>query len=892
MGKPTEGITVLQQFLRTSTRQVWKQSYEDLMVRFLDLCVENRKSQNAKEGIRSYLQLTESANPQSLRKVVLHLLSRTNEKCSAAYEKANPSALAEIDDLEDNDSPDRILMSMVSADSAQDRADHEIFVPWVRFMWDCLRNVLDKLRGSKRMRSLYQEVCGEAFSFCATYNRTTEFRRVCNLIHRHMKAPDNGGVDPITSMAPAELEVYMRLRFVQLETCAKLQMWAEAYRTIKDEIRSAVHRARIVPPPHLRAEYYEQLSQVFWVSDNWLFHAYAWFKFYSLSAAQNRSLTPEKRQDMASKALLSALTVPKHDDAADVSDTGAELDAAESDRRRELTDLLNIDVDATTTTVPSRAALLAELSGRGIEDLVHPQLSSLLRDLAEKQPLTLVSRIASTLAFVKEHPELSRYSRHLEELVVDSLMQQLSTTYSSMTLASFSELTAGLSLSEHEIEQLIVRAARAGRLHVRIDHQRSCLIFGSMVLESAAARRQLSTLASRLAGVVGRIEAVAGPEAAGVDPESVEADALLMEDVFAAAKDSLGNIEKLVQARHRAIDRIHEERAARKKEQARQELEAKEEEERKKREEQQRLLEEQQAAMRRQAEEKKARKRELKVKKELLVQLGHSVADMTEDQILSRDLEDLEDRKRTQELQKQLEERQKREHEAKRSDYYVRALREASFPNIRAAQKRRLVEDKEYHNALTQAVLARERSKFAKLLEVRNRVVRMAPSAEVFFGKLLSRNEDAFHAKRDEEDEKAAARWAEGRWERAARRKAEADRKAAEEARLAAEAEAARRDAARDRALDDEVRARDADMHRSWRGDADGGRDGGRDDGKYRPPQRGGPRDDGKYRPPQRGGAGGRFSGDRRDGGRYDRRDDRSTYGDRSSYGERRGAYR
>ena len=61
------------------------------------------------------------------------------------------------------------------------------------------RNVLDILRNNSRLEALYAMATSRACAFCLTYKRTTEFRRLCDIVRNHLsnllKYRDQGGRD-------------------------------------------------------------------------------------------------------------------------------------------------------------------------------------------------------------------------------------------------------------------------------------------------------------------------------------------------------------------------------------------------------------------------------------------------------------------------------------------------------------------------------------------------------------------------------------------------------------------------------------------------------------------------------------------------------------------------
>jgi translation initiation factor 3 subunit A len=424
----------------------WQLAHEQMMMKFVDLCVEFREARKCKEGLYFYRNLSVQQAVQSLEKVVVHLIESSMRKTAEA--RARTESAKQLDNLEDleseDPSPESLLMAGVTTEGSRDRAERETIVPWVRHMWDTYRNVLETLRNNPVLENLYHNVAMRSMNFCKIYSRNGEFRKLCNALRGHWKAQKENALQPNGRVITHEsVEKGLGTRFVQLEHCAEMSLWVEGFRTVGD-IREIMEEMHVSPKPQLMASYYEKLARIFWVSENYLFHAYSWQRFVSLSLTKNQALLEEDRRALATAAVLAALSIPIYasSTAGGVlgggagSQTLADPLSLDADRKKkhDLAQLLRTPLQPggaggslaagsagsaaapPPSVMPTRDALLAELAGasagasasaaglqqRRMLTFVRPEVAALFRLLeADFCPLQIVQRALPLLAWVQ-----------------------------------------------------------------------------------------------------------------------------------------------------------------------------------------------------------------------------------------------------------------------------------------------------------------------------------------------------------------------------------------------------------------------------------------------------------------------------------------------------------
>lgn len=351
-----------------------------------------------------------------------------------------------------------------------------------------------------------------------------------------LTCPPNEQVRGWEGWTAESIELHLQTRFVQLDVASSLRLYTEGFRTVEDIYNILqISRARRkipgvnIPPPKAKimAAYYEKLTSLFWVSENYLFHAFAWYKYYSLCKEYNRGMSAEMRTMQASAVVLAALCIPKT--TSDIK--GRNMVAASGDRlaiQSTVEDDIAKEKMARMATLlgfhtrePSREAILSEIRAKNIMDDVPEYLRELYVILEDStDPLDMVEKARPLLEKLRaetgvtsdapasagddddeddaDDNTLGRYVQPLTNVLLLRLISNLAAAYHTISLDHVKNLTTGLGVSFEQIEKSIVLSTQSRVLSVRIDHRAGCIRFGNAALESNEMRGQLSTLAKRL----------------------------------------------------------------------------------------------------------------------------------------------------------------------------------------------------------------------------------------------------------------------------------------------------------------------------------------------------------------------------------------------------------
>lgn len=741
------------------TRSVSIEHLEPIILRFVDLAVDLNKPKIIRDGLYQYKKLVQSTSIASLELVIKRFIQLSEDKVAQAQVKADKITLDADDDLEAIESPESILLSTVSSEQSKDRTDREVVTPWLKLLWEAYRISLDALRNNSKLEILYQTVVSQAFDFCIKYSRKTEFRRLCDILRLHLsnasQVKNSPAQNPIDLSDPETLQRFLDTRFRQLDVAVELELWQEAFRSVED-VHTLLNASKRPAKPAMMANYYDNLARIFLVSDNYLFHATAWSRYWGL-LVQSRNVREEELVRVASLFLIATLSIPTFPQ----SQVRGQDDGDQRHRNSRLTNLLNLPKN------PTRDSLLKQALSKNVLNYVRPEIRSLYNILeVDFHPLGIKSRVVPVIAKIANYSEYKAYFKPLYDVILTRLFQQLSQVYETVKFDFVIDLVtfpAPFDSTPVSIEKFIVRGCHKGEFNITIDHESRSITFRDDIYDETSAnssiaasasslqltpseivRTQLSRLGSTLFNVINK-----------VDAQHIEERALLRKQAVDRALAGLHdeNIETLER-----LKVIEERQRAAEAEQAR-----REEEDIKAQREKLRL--EREAEKERIAEDAKNRADERKKREEseIMAREKRKLAeDINSKGIISIDVNKLDelDSKQIKELQVKefnkvsMDLKKRVSAIARHNDHLERALRLEEISKWQEDAKKQQEADKRNHESRLSALLIASKKDYEEKLALKKRLIRLLPSYQTLKDDVNSKRKGEFEQIKKDNAEK------------------------------------------------------------------------------------------------------------------------------------------
>ncbi|KAK4225551.1 putative eukaryotic translation initiation factor 3 [Podospora fimiseda] len=776
-------LTLLHEHITSKrSRNVPIQSLEPVMLLLVELSVEQKKGKLAKDALYQYKNIAQNTNVGTIELVLKKFIELAAEKVTAAQQKADEvqetidasATSTNVDDLEATETPESILLATVSGEQSRDRTDRAIVTPWLKFLWEAYRTVLDILRNNARLELLYQSTAMQAFDFCLKYTRKTEFRRLCELLRNHVQtaAKYSAQMHAINLNDPDTLQRHLETRFQQLNVAVELELWQEAFRSVED-IHTLLNLSKRPPKNIMMANYYEKLTRIFLVGENYLFHAAAWSRYYNLlrqSAALVASGSGKKSdnpptseadlQRAATFVVLSALSIPVISTS---RSRGAmvDFDEARKNKNSRLTHLLGM------SQAPTRALLFRDALSKSLVRRCRPEIRDLYNILeVDFHPLSICKKISPILAKIGDDEEMSRYIAPLQQVILTRLFQQLSQVYETVDLdfvESLAQFPEPFQVTRGTIEKFIMNGNKKGDLAIRMDHATGVLSFDADVFSSAKAahagsgagsaesefgsvQRLQSTPSQIVRSQLTRLAEVLYGTCQFIDPSFNQARIQARDDALARARAGAEKEHLDILARKDIIqkrkDKASEAQAIKDKEAAR------------KKQLQERLLQEAEAA--RLAEEQKIREQKrLANERELIKkqEVQSMLKDMKLEDLAGEDLDSLDTNKIRMIKLQQLEREKNTVSEklrltGKRLDHLERAFRKEEAKKLSEDYAKQRERDLAAYERTRAQTLKEAEAKHKADVELKHRLSRIMPQYETFKADIQERRKDQFEKRR------------------------------------------------------------------------------------------------------------------------------------------------
>ncbi|XP_048464676.1 eukaryotic translation initiation factor 3 subunit A [Rhincodon typus] len=725
------------------------------MLKYLELCVDLRKSHLAKEGLYQYKNICQQVNIKSLEDVVRAYLKLAEEKTEAAKGESQQMVL-DIEDLDNIQTPESVLLSAVSGEDTQDRTDRLLLTPWVKFLWESYRQCLDLLRNNSKVERLYHDIAQQAFKFCLQYTRKAEFRKLCDNLRTHLGQIQrhHNQSTAINLNNPDSQSMHLETRLVQLDSAISMELWQEAFKAVED-IHGLFSLSKKPPKPQLMANYYNKVSTVFWKSGNALFHASTLHRLYHLSREMRKNLSPEEMQRMSTRVLLATLSIPITPERTDIARL-LDMDGIIVEKHRRLATLLGLQAP------PTRQSLINDMVRFNVMQYAAAEVKGVYNWLeVEFHPLKLCGRVTKVLNWVRDQsekePDLQHYVPHLQNNTILRLLQQVAQIYQSIEFTRLASLVPFV--DAFQLERAIVDAARHCDLQVRINHSSRTLSFGSDLnyspredspvgpylqpMPSEQIRSQLTAMSAALAKAI----QVVKPTHLLHEKEEQHQQA-----VSAYLKNARKEHQRIL-ARRQTIEERKERLESLNVQREKEEMELREaelqkvrkaEEERLRQEaqerEKERLMQEHENIKRKHVRERleQIKKTELGAKAFRDIDI-ENLEELDPDFIMAKQVEQLEKEK------KELQERLK--NQEKKIDFFERAKRLEEIPLLKKAFEEQRIKDMELWELQEEERITSMKVEREKALEHKNRMSRMMDDQDLFLTKLMASRRTVYEEK-------------------------------------------------------------------------------------------------------------------------------------------------
>merc|ERR1712137_1324951 len=126
----------------------WQPILEEVITLLLETSIKSQNYKAVKDGLHQYRTICFPSNTSSLEKVIYEFLVK-GDTCVREAKEAGPNTQADDESIES-----KILRS-VSGDAFEERSDRAHIQPYIKFLWESFRAILDLVRNKPKLELTY-----------------------------------------------------------------------------------------------------------------------------------------------------------------------------------------------------------------------------------------------------------------------------------------------------------------------------------------------------------------------------------------------------------------------------------------------------------------------------------------------------------------------------------------------------------------------------------------------------------------------------------------------------------------------------------------------------------------------------------------------------------------
>ena len=499
--KDEEGaLVIINDFLSNNKKKVWSQSMEDLIIKFVELAINQNKLKYLKEALNFYRGLSQVTNIDSFVSVLTETKKIVEDKFLQALKNYKGIKL-DINDLDEEEENENDPFSETSTGLKE----KEDLVISQKFIWETYKILLDITKTNSKLFTLYSQILKAAFDFCKENKRTAEFKRLSDSVRNYLQTliksqKKQNFLNKVQLSNPEVLKTLIQMRLNQINTATYLEQWLEAFKTAEDIIYLIDKYKQISAPQKeddkkkktlklnllLKIEFYSNIEKLFWIANYPLYHSYANTIVRNIVNKALNSLGEKAKEKLEQfnlniineKIVLSVLATPKKNLYTNYIKFGDDIYEDQNDIEAETCKRMMTILKL--SHIPSRENLIGYILSNNILSQCPEHIIELYNVFEkEDNPIKMAKKFVTIISNLEKEgkSDLIKYINNLRENLIVKAITLLSKSYDSISIERLMKLFKPCGLDEIQIEDIIIEISRIGLVKCQFSHQDGIINF-------------------------------------------------------------------------------------------------------------------------------------------------------------------------------------------------------------------------------------------------------------------------------------------------------------------------------------------------------------------------------------------------------------------------------